>query len=211
MGKHYKFLNKDFSDRYISMFRLLYDEMEKSGVRKEAHLKWILRPEHLVDHYVKKFPWIKTLPDFNYEKETLVFFRMNPTWENGNHFHIHLDPLEANANINIPIYNCTSDVVTTWVEPIGKQESIVEERAGNKVVKGETEVEFLTSNHKILEEANLVGDRCCLFKGDVWHKVDVLHKRNETRVMSKIWSRGLVWKEMLKKYEDFIDDSFSPT
>ena len=33
MGKHYKFLNKDFSDRYISMFRLLYDEMEKSGVR----------------------------------------------------------------------------------------------------------------------------------------------------------------------------------
>ena len=72
------------------------------------------------------------------------------------------------------------------VEPIGKEESIVEERAGNKVVKGETEVEFLTSNHKILEEANLVGDRCCLFKGDVWHKVDVLHKRNETRVMSKI-------------------------
>ena len=119
--------------------------------------------------------------------------------------------IQGNANINIPIYNCTSDVVTTWVEPIGKEESIVEERAGNKVVKGETEVEFLTSNHKILEEANLVGDRCCLFKGDVWHKVDVLHKRNETRVMSKIWSRGLVWEEMLEKYKDFIDDSFSPT
>ena len=48
-------------------------------------------------------------------------------------------------------------------------------------------------------------------KGDVWHKVDVLHKRNETRVMSKIWSRGLVWEEMLEKYKDFIDDSFSPT
>jgi len=207
MGIHYKFLNKDFSDNYISKFRLLYDEMESSGFRKEAHLKWILRPEHLQEYYVDKFDWIKELPYFDYTKETLVFFRMNPSWENGNMFHPHIDPLNANANINIPVYNCTEETVTSWLEPVGDIVNQVEERAGDKIIEGETAVDFLKSQYKVIEQVRIT-ERCCLFKGDVWHKVDYYGTEDKTRVMCKIWSQGLNWEKLQKDFQAEIDNEY---
>lgn len=208
MGQHFKFLNKEFSDEYINLFRQLYDEIEDCKIVKEQHLKYILRPEHLQEHYIHKFPWIKTLPQFDYTQETLVFFRMNPTWPNGNMFHIHIDPLNANANINIPVYNCTNEATTSWVEPIGEVVNEVEERAGDKIVSGETEVDFLKSSYRVIESVSIT-DRCCLFKGDVYHKVDLYSKEDKTRVMCKIWSRDLGWDNLQERWKDYIDNEYS--
>lgn len=207
MGVHYKFLNEEFSKNYITRFRELYDEMEKSGIRKEAHLKWVLRVEHFEEYYLEKFPWIADLPLFDYKAETLVFFRMNPTWPNGNMFHVHIDPLNANANINIPVYNCTNEAVTSWVKPTGDLKHQTEERAGDKIIKGETPVDFLKSEYEIIESVHIT-DRCCLFKGDVYHKVDLHSTEDKTRVMCKIWSRDIGWENLQQKFKDYIDEDY---
>lgn len=205
-SKHYKFLTKEFSDLWITRFRQLHDSAEKNKIYNEYHLKWILNPDCL-KHHVEEFPWIKTIPLFDYTKESLVFFRLNGKTDEDNHFDVHKDPYDARANLNIPVYNCTKETKTTWVEPIGDEVAQYEERMGSKIVAGQTYSNHLKSPYREIDSCSIV-DRCVLFRGDVWHRVDVNYTEDKIRVMAKVWNRGIGMDELIDIYKDYIDENY---
>ena len=71
-------------------------------------------------------------------------FRFNGSDLETNKFEVHKDPTEAYANVNVPVYNCTHETRTIWVEPIGEEVESWEYRAGSKLDKNQNET---FSNH----------------------------------------------------------------
>jgi len=216
MSNNFKWLNKQFSDLWISRCRELYQEVEKTKIVKELHMKYIVTPAQLKEYYIDKFPWLLEMPMYDPTKESLVFFRFNGSDTELNKFEVHKDPTEAYANVNVPVYNCTHETRTVWVEPIGEEIESWEFREGSKLdaTKQQTFSNHLRSEYKELE-TQYITDRCCLFKGDTWHKVEVDHTRDEWRVMAKFWSRGLNWQELQQTFSKYLDNdydnSLSPT
>lgn len=214
MSDNFKWLSKEFSDLWISRCRELYAEIEKTRLVKELHMKYIVTPTLMREYYIDRFPWLLEMPLYNPTKESVVFFRFNGSDLETNKFEVHKDPTEAYANVNVPVYNCTHETRTIWVEPIGEEVESWEYRAGSKLDKNQNET---FSNHLRSEyreiETQYITDRCCLFRGDTWHKVQVDHSRDEWRVMAKFWSRGLDWnhlQETFKKHLDpYYDNSLS--
>ena len=208
MSIYYKFLNENFSNLWITRTRELYDHAVETGLYKELHMKYIITPTHMREYYIEKFPWLDDLPLYNPREHSVVFFRFNGSDPEVNHFEVHRDPTEAWANLNVPVYNCTEETRTIWVEPIGEERTQHEERAGSKIISGETNSEHLRSPYKELETM-YITDRACLFKGDEWHKVEVDHNRNEWRVMAKYWSRKNNWDDLIEKYREHIEEEYS--
>lgn len=206
MSNNFKWLNKQFSDLWISRCRELYQEVEKTKIAKELHMKYIITPEQLKEYYIDKFPWLLEMPMYDPTKESVVFFRFNGSDKELNKFEVHKDPTEAYANVNVPVYNCTHETRTIWVEPIEEEIESWEYRAGSKLDpnKEETFSNHLRSEYKEIE-TQYITDRCCLFKGDVWHKVIVDHKRDEWRIMAKFWSMGNNWEELQKTFSNDLD------
>ena len=206
MSNNFKWLNKQFSDLWISRCRELYQEVEKTKIAKELHMKYIITPEQLKEYYIDKFPWLLEMPMYDPTKESVVFFRFNGSDKELNKFEVHKDPTEAYANVNVPVYNCTHETRTIWVEPIEEEIESWEYRAGSKLDpnKEETFSNHLRSEYREIE-TQYITDRCCLFKGDVWHKVIVDHKRDEWRIMAKFWSMGNNWEELQKTFSDDLD------
>ena len=208
MSIYYKFLSEEFSDLWISRTRELYDHAIETGQYKELHMKYIITPTHMREYYIEKSPWLDDLPLYNPREHSVVFFRFNGSDPEVNHFEVHKDPTEAWANLNVPVYNCTKETRTVWVEPIGEEYSQHEERAGSHIISGQTNSEHLRSSYKEVETMHIT-DRACLFKGDEWHKVEVDHDRDEWRVMAKYWSRENDWDDLIKKYSEHIDEEYS--
>ena len=206
MSNNFKWLNKQFSDLWISRCRELYQEVEKTKIAKELHMKYIITPEQLKEYYIDKFPWLLEMPMYDPTKESVVFFRFNGSDKELNKFEVHKDPTEAYANVNVPVYNCTHETRTIWVEPIEEEIESWEYRAGSKLDpnKQETFSNHLRSEYREIE-TQYITDRCCLFKGDVWHKVIVDHKRDEWRIMAKFWSMGNNWEELQKTFSNDLD------
>ena len=206
MSNNFKWLNKQFSDLWISRCRELYQEVEKTKIAKELHMKYIITPEQLKEYYIDKFPWLLEMPMYDPTKESVVFFRFNGSDKELNKFEVHKDPTEAYANVNVPVYNCTHETRTIWVEPIEEEIESWEYRAGSKLDpnKEETFSNHLRSEYREIE-TQYITDRCCLFKGDVWHKVIVDHKRDEWRIMAKFWSMGNNWEELQKTFSNDLD------
>lgn len=208
MSIYYKFLSKEFSDLWIQRTRELYDHAVETGEYKELHMKYIITPTHMREYYIERFPWLDDLPLYNPREHSVVFFRFNGSNPEVDHFEVHKDPTEAWANLNVPVYNCTKETRTIWVEPIGEEYSQHEERAGSHIIAGETNSEHLRSPYREVETM-YITDRACLFKGDEWHKVIVDHRRDEWRVMAKYWSRQNDWDELVEKYGKHIDEQYS--
>jgi len=204
MNRHFRWLNKEFSDLWISRARDLYEEAVTTGIYKEQHMKYIITPTHMCDYYIDKFSWLDDMPLYNPREHSVVFFRFNGSDPEVNHFEVHRDPIEAWANVNVPVYNCTNETRTVWVEPIGQEISQHEERAGSVIKSGETNSEHLRSPYREIDTMHIT-DRACLFKGDQWHKVEVDHTRDEWRVMAKFWSRQLNWEELQETFKEYID------
>lgn len=203
-NKNFTWLSKEFSDLWIARCRELYDHAVECGEYKELHMKYILTPTHMREYYIERFPWLNEMPMYDPTKESVVFFRFNGSDPETDKFEVHKDPTEAWANVNVPVYNCTHETRTIWVEPVGESKSLADHYAGSKTDPhgNETFSEHLLSAHREIE-TQFITDRACLFKGDTWHKVQVDHNRDEWRVMAKFWSRQLDWNEL---HETFIDD-----
>ena len=146
------------------------------------------------------------MPMYDPTNESVVFFRFNGSDPETDKFEVHKDPDNACANVNVPVYNCTHETRTIWVEPIEEEIESWEYRAGSKLDpnKEETFSNHLRSEYREIE-TQYITDRCCLFKGDVWHKVIVDHKRDEWRIMAKFWSMGNNWEELQKTFSNDLD------
>ena len=206
MSNNFKWLSKEFSDLWIKRCRELYDEVERTGICQELHMKYIVRASHMQEYYIDKFPWLLEMPMYDPTNESVVFFRFNGSDPETDKFEVHKDPDNACANVNVPVYNCTPETRTIWVEPIEEEIESWEYRAGSKLDpnKEETFSNHLRSEYREIE-TQYITDRCCLFKGDVWHKVIVDHKRDEWRIMAKFWSMGNNWEELQKTFSNDLD------
>ena len=206
MSNNFKWLSKEFSDLWIKRCRELYDEVERTGICQELHMKYIVRASHMQEYYIDKFPWLLEMPMYDPTNESVVFFRFNGSDPETDKFEVHKDPDNACANVNVPVYNCTHETRTIWVEPIEEEIESWEYRAGSKLDpdKQETFSNHLRSEYREIE-TQYITDRCCLFKGDVWHKVIVDHKRDEWRIMAKFWSMGNNWQELQKTFSNDLD------
>ena len=206
MSNNFKWLSKEFSDLWIKRCRELYDEVERTGICQELHMKYIVRASHMQEYYIDKFPWLLEMPMYDPTNESVVFFRFNGSDPETDKFEVHKDPDNACANVNVPVYNCTHETRTIWVEPIEEEIESWEYRAGSKLDpnKEETFSNHLRSEYREIE-TQYITDRCCLFKGDVWHKVIVDHKRDEWRIMAKFWSMGNNWEELQKTFSNDLD------
>jgi len=209
MSDNFKWLSKEFSDLWIARCRELYAEVEKTKIVKELHMKYIVTSTHMQDYYIDKFPWLLEMPMYDPTKESVVFFRFNGSDPETNRFEVHKDPIEGIANVNVPVYNCTHETRTVWVEPIDEEIESWEYRAGSKLDSTGTETfsNHLRSEYRELE-TQFITDRCCLFKGDTWHKVEVDHNRDEWRVMAKFWSRGLDWQQLQETFKEHLDPDY---
>ncbi len=209
MSQYFKWLNKEFSDLWIERCKELYQEVEKTNLVKKLHMKYIITPELMRNYYIDKFPWLFEMPMYDPTKESVVFFRFNGSDPETDKFEVHKDPTEAWANVNVPVYNCTHETRTIWVEPIGEEIESWEYRMGSKLDLKEQQTlsNHLRSDYQELE-IQYITDRCCLFKGDTWHKVQVDHKRDEWRVMAKFWSRKLNWENLQETFKNYIDFNY---
>lgn len=209
MSSYFKWLNKEFSDLWISRVRDLYDHAVECGQYKGLHMKHIITPTHMREYYITRFPWLLEMPMYDPTKESVVFFRFNGSDPETDKFEVHKDPTEAWANVNVPVYNCTHETRTVWVEPIGEEIESWEHRAGSRLdpTEQQTFSNHLRSEYRELE-TQYITDRCCLFKGNTWHKVEVDHNRDEWRVMAKFWSRQLDWEQLQKTFKDYIDPDY---
>ena len=54
MSNNFKWLSKEFSDLWIKRCRELYDEVERTGICQELHMKYIVRASHMQEYYIDK-------------------------------------------------------------------------------------------------------------------------------------------------------------
>lgn len=200
---NYAYLNENYSTDLIDKFRNLYDAVIASGIAKKQHMKYTLRPEH-TSFYLDKFPWLHNIPLWNPATDNIIFLLINASLDEYKDYSVHKDPGNVISNINVPIYNCGPDTVTYWVEPIGELKVSWEGRIGNKVKEGELVSEQLKNDYKIIDECK-ISDRCVLFNGANWHKVESKHNRNEERVMCKICHKNISWDTLYNYMESYID------
>jgi len=190
-------LSKKFTDFWQPKWQSLYDRIDETQNCKHLHWKYVLEPNKVKEDYLHDFSWLNEILSYNIDKDSIVFFKTNG--EQKPNVKPHVDPGEMHWALVFPVYNCTEDVVTSWVEPLGNISANYAEY--NNCY--DTAVLNLRSDYKVIE-TYAITDRAIMFKGDQWHKVTSLHNRNETRVIAKIWSEHLTLNYLKDICKDII-------
>lgn len=176
-------LSKRFSKYWQPKWQSLYDKVHTTQNCKHLNWKYVLEPDKVKSDYLNEFSWLNNVLSYDINKDAIVFFKTNGA-EKPN-VKPHIDPGAMYWSLVFPVYNCTKDVITSWVEPI---EDINASHAEYK--NGyDTAVLNLRSEYKVTE-SYAIREKAILFKGNQWHMVTSLHNRNETRVIAKIWSEN---------------------
>ena len=124
------------------------------------------------------------------------------------HVKAHLDPDNIKWALTFPLYNCTRDSVTNWVESKDEKTYFPNPEEGKNqdfAVKNgyDSNVKMLGSTYNILE-SYAFEKNAALFRGDIWHEVVSNHEREDIRVFGKIWTPELE----LDYFERLIGDHF---
>ena len=181
--EHFIELNEKFSNLWIPRFKALYDVVHKTQYCDHAWWKYVVKPHHIKNKYLQDFPWLAEVPSFNVNEHLIIFFKANGA--KYNHNIAHIDPNDIKWSITMPILGCTEETVTNWVKP----------KTEKKIFKGSTSagdktVDMLKGDVEVID-SYCFTDKIIVFNSSVWHEAITSHRRDEDRVLAKLWTPNL--------------------
>lgn len=194
--KHYIELNEEFSNLWIPRFKSLYNMVHETQYCDHAWWKYVVKPNHIENRYLKHFPWLTQVPSFDMNEHMIIFFKSNG--EKYNHNIAHIDPNDIHWSITLPIIGCTDETVTNWVEPVQSQEIF-----RSTTDAGDKTVDMLKGDVRIIDNY-CFNDKAIVFNSSVWHEAITSHRRDEDRVLAKLWTPNLSQNYFMDLLDEFI-------
>ena len=172
-GYYYE-LSEEWTAKWAKKFRPLYDYLVKNPKECDYHNYKYIVHYNQIQKLVNDFPFIKDIPNFDINDKTHFFGFLTLNGKNKKSWTPHIDPGSLKWDITLPLLNCTDESTTSWVEPIAEKT-----RANTEDIK------IYEGKYKLLA-ATQITNKALVLRGDIMHKVDVHHERDETRVVVKI-------------------------
>lgn len=206
---YYKELSEDFSQYYIPKFQEVFYFFKENAVNensliKKLHLGYTAMKPEAFDFVSSRFSWLE-----NFRLKYGLSKRLNFLETHGLNkktFEPHIDGKEFNeVMLNFPIFNCTVETITTWVEPIEDFEPILlcENKTNTSTKKGATP--HIPDGVKYIETCSYnFTNRAVLFRSNKFHKVTNNTNRDEYRIVMHWWFPDYTKFEEAEKYYDSV-------
>lgn len=186
-------LSIEFSNQYQNKFKDVFyfykkHATDENSLIRKLHLGYTAMRPKAFDFVADKFPWLE-----EFRKKYQLTKKLNFLETNGIHknkFEPHIDGLlnDPRVMFNFPILNCTTETVTSWVEPLESVTPIyaAENYSTNKRIAGATPHLPKNTKYKVLKSHSFT-DRASLFRSNVYHMVENNSNRDEYRIMMHWW------------------------
>lgn len=185
---YYYPLSKEWTQDWAEKFIPLYEYLVRNPSKcKYINYKYVCFSEHSKS-LVKKFPFIKDIPNFDYKDESMYFAFLTLNGKNKKSWTPHIDPDNTKWDITLPLLNCTNETITTWLDPLEETRDI----------RGDETMQVYTGEYKVLAKTSIT-DHALVLRSDILHKVDIMHDRDETRVVVKFFIPKLELEDILKQ------------